>query len=97
MIKLYTHYVESHRGYEWSRNVWFVKGWVGDYNTKGFSIRRNTNITANTKSNIIELSGIRQNLLGIRVGRREVTIDQHFKPETLINSLMLEICDKFLN
>lgn len=97
MIKLYTHYVDSHRGYEWSRNVWFEEGCVSGYGTTGFSLRLNTKFRVASKQHTIQPSWRRQDLIGIRVVEREVTVDRNFKPEIPINSLMLETCDKFLN
>lgn len=97
MIKLYTPNVDRYRGYEWGRNVRFEEWGVSGYGTTGFSLRLNTKFRIASKEHTIQPSWRRQDLLGIRVAEREVTVDRNFKPEVPINSLMLEICDKFLN
>ncbi len=97
MIKLYTTDVDRYRGYEWSRNVWLEVGSVNFQSATGFSLRLPLKFRGVKDKFTIEPSWFRQRLLGIRITYREVTLDQHFKPELPINSLMLEICDGFLN
>ncbi len=97
MITLYTTNVDRFRGYEWNRGVWLDVGGVNIYGTTGFSLRLPIKLRGVKNKFTIEPSWFRQHLLGIRITYREVTLDQHFKPELPINSLMLEICDEFLN
>ncbi len=97
MITLYTTDVDRYRGYEWSRCVWLEFGVIGSYGTTGFSLRLPIKFRGIKNKYTIEPSWCRQHLLGVRITDREVTLDRHFKPELPINSLMLEICDGFLN
>ncbi len=97
MIKLYTTNVDRYRGYGWSRGVWLDVGSVNIQSTTGFSLRLPIKFRGVKNKSTIEPSWCRQHLLGIRITDREATLDQHFKPELPINSLMLEICDKYLN
>ncbi len=93
MIKLYTTNVDRYRGYGWSRNIYLEQGVIGGINSTGLIIRaRCTN-----PKHVVELRWGQEMSLGIRGVDREVTLDRHFKPELPINSLMLEICDGFLN
>ena len=64
---------------------------------QGFHLDLILNSGVASKQHTIQPSWRRQDLLGIRVAEREVTVDRNFKPEVPINSLMLETCDKFLN
>ncbi len=97
MITLYTTDVDICRGYEWSRCVWLDVGSVNIQSATGFSLRLPIKLRGVKNNFTIEPSWFRQRLLGIRITYREVILDRHFKPELPINSLMLEICDGFLN
>lgn len=90
MIKLYTPYVDKYRGYEWSRSVRFEK-----VNTISRSIQGFFFISHRFPS--ISLGWMSEDYLGIRCENRYCKITRDFKPHAPINSMMLEICDKFLN
>ncbi len=93
MIKLHTTDVDRCRGYEWSRDICLEQGVIGGINSTGLIILAG----CTNPRHVVELRWGQEMSLGIRGVDREVTLDRHFKPELPINSLMLEICDGFLN